>query len=650
MTDQHKGGYQGGSSRGGNSRAPRQGGFDKRSGGNRGERRFDRSEGGYRKDGKGGSYGGPKRDGKPYGDRKPGGKPYGGRDGKSFGGPRSNERKGAPRGGKPFKKYDGDQRGSGSFGGSSSQGRFNGKRDGSFDRRKFNDEKPLVNADAQTQGIDEAAQNSSFDEASSPRGEERSFSRDGRPRRDDRAGGRPRDSRGPRGDRRGPKPPAKPRLSPGRAAACAIGKAVRERDAFTAEVTPGVIASFEGISPEDAAFATKIARGVTATLGTLDEFIDRNLKSPDDIGAEVRDALRVSAYELLFLGKDDYAAVDQGVELVRSIVPAASGLANAVLRKMATSAKKFPYGNPDLSLQVLARSQAFPLWLAKRLMNEMGLKQATAFMRAANTDAPVYIAVNAIKAKDEDVIEIFDQAGSLMKKSEAVEGCYLVEDARVLRKPEVRALFENGSVCVSDESAQAIAALACPKEDVEAFLEIGAGRGTKTILLQSNAVRSFGRTIPMVSVDDHAFKGDLLEKRAAAYGINSVRPLTMDARKLSEKLPEASFDAVFVDAPCTGVGTLRRHPEIRWRLTASQIEDMSSVEYDMLAEAAKMVKPGGILTYATCTVFAEENERVVERFRKTKFGEAFEVEETLSTTMSASGPDAHFAVRLRRAR
>ena len=700
MTDQHKGGYQGGSSRGGNSRAPRQGGFDKRSGGNRGERRFDRSEGGYRKDGKAGSYGGPKRDGKPYGDRKPGGKPYGsrdgkpygksgnkpygnrdgkpsgdrdrkpygsrdgkpygdrkpggkpygGRDGKSFGGPRSNERKGAPRGGKPFKKYDGGQRGSGSFGGSSSQGRFNGKRDGLFDRRKFNDEKPLVNADAQAQGIDEAAQNSSFDEASSPRGEEHSFSRDGRPRRDDRAGGRPRDSRGPRGDRRGPKPPAKPRLSPGRAAACAIGKAVRERDAFTAEVTPGVIASFEGISPEDAAFATKIARGVTATLGTLDEFIDRNLKSPDDIGAEVRDALRVSAYELLFLGKDDYAAVDQGVELVRSIVPAASGLANAVLRKMATSAKKFPYGNPDLSLQVLARSQAFPLWLAKRLMNEMGLKQATAFMRAANTDAPVYIAVNAIKAKDEDVVEIFDQAGSLMKKSEAVEGCYLVEDARVLRKPEVRALFENGSVCVSDESAQAIAALACPKEDVEAFLEIGAGRGTKTILLQSNAVRSFGRTIPMVSVDDHAFKGDLLEKRAAAYGINSVRPLTMDARRLSEKLPEASFDAVFVDAPCTGVGTLRRHPEIRWRLTAAQIEDMSSVEYDMLAEAAKMVKPGGILTYATCTVFAEENERVVERFRKTKFGEAFEVEETLSTTMSASGPDAHFAVRLRRAR
>ncbi|MDO4443377.1 MAG: transcription antitermination factor NusB [Slackia sp.] len=477
--------------------------------------------------------------------------------------------------------------------------------------------------------------------------------KDVRPVREEREQ-RPRREGRPQGDqRRAPRSGGKGfgvKLSPGRAAACAIGRIVRERDAFVSEVTPGVIAKFEGISAEDAAFATKIARGVTATLGTLDEFIDRNLRSPEDIQVDVRDALRVSAYELLFLGKDAYAAVDQGVELVRSIQPKASGLANSVLRKMSVSAKKFPYGNPDLSLQVLARSQAFPLWLAKRLMNEMGLKQATDFMRACNADAPVFIAVNAIKAQDADVVEVFDQAGSLMEPSATVPGCYLVKDARVLRKPEVRALFENGSVCVSDEAAQAVAALACPDEDVEAFLEIGAGRGTKTILMQSNAVRRFGRTIPMVSVDDHAFKGELLSKRAAAYGIQSVRPLTADARKLSEALPEQSFDAVLVDVPCSGVGTLRRHPEIRWRLTAAQIEEMASVEYDLLVEAAKMVKPGGVLTYATCTVFEAENARVIDRFRRTKFGEAFEVEKTVATTLSATGPDAHYAVRLRRMR
>ncbi len=680
MTDQHQGGYRGAAGRGGNGGGPRRGGAGRPVGSRDG-----RSSGGYKKydgkkssgDSRGGYRGGKPGEGKPYGSGRPS---YNGRrDDRDF-------RDGDSRGGKPYKKFDGQKSdrqggyrgkpGNKSFG-DKRQGGYRGSKDSArggqrgpkkFDRRDDRrDDRRFERRDderrTQTPAAPERPAAMTSPRASSrfgapapaPAAEHDARSarddREQRPRRDDRhQGDARRCSRdgGPRGVRGGRPQPVK--LSPGRAAACEIGRIVREREAFVSEVTPSVIAKHEGISPEDAAFATKIARGVTSTLGTLDEFIDRNLRSPEDIQDDVRDALRVSAYELLFLGKDAYAAVDQGVELVRSVQPKASGLANSVLRKMSTSAKKFPYGNPDLSLQVLARSQAFPLWFAKRLMNEMGLKQATDFMRASNADAPVFIAVNPIKADEAEVVEVFDQAGSLMEPSATVPGCYLVKDARVLRKPAVRALFENGSVCVSDESAQAIAALACPEGDVEAFLEIGAGRGTKTILVQGNAVRRFGRTIPMVSVDDHAFKGELLAKRTAAYGIQSVRPLTADARKLSEKLPEASFDAVLVDAPSSGAGTMRRHPEIRWRLTAEQIEEMAAIEYDLLAEAAKMVKPGGTLTYATCTVFETENSQVVDRFRRTKFGEAFEIEETIATTLSASGADAHYAVRMKRVR
>lgn len=677
MTDQHQGGNRGFSGRGGNG-GPRRGGAGRPAGG-RGDGRSSggfAKKGGYRKfdgkkpsgDARTDSRGG-RRDGKkPYGD-----KPSYGAGKPSYGGGRDS-RDGAPRGGaRPYKKFDG-QRSDRQAGnraksgdrpyGDRRPGGYRGPKDAArggqrgpkkFDHRddrrfeRSDDARPAQTA-PERPAMTSPRASSRFGAPSAPAVEQ-----EARPVRDEHAQRPRRDERGSRDVRRGsrdgargPRSSQPVRLSPGRAAACAIGRIVREREAFVSEVTPTVIAKYEGISPEDAAFATKISRGVTATLGTLDEFIDRNLHSPDDIKADVRDALRVSAYELLFLGKDAYAAVDQGVELVRSVQPKAAALANSVLRKMSSSAKKFPYGNPDLSLQVLARSQAFPLWLAKRLMNEMGLKQATDFMRACNADAPVFIAVNAIKADDAEVAEVFDQAGSLMEPSATVPGCYLVKDARVLRKPEVRALFENGSVCVSDESAQAIAALACPDADVEAFLEIGAGRGTKTILMQNHAVRRFGRSIPMVSVDDHAYKANLLAKRVAAYGIQSVRPLTADARKLSEKLPEASFDAVLVDAPCSGVGTLRRHPEIRWRLSAAQIEEMAAVEYEMLAEAAKMVKPGGMLTYATCTVFEEENSRVVDRFLRTKFGESFEVDETIETTLSATGADAHYAVRMRR--
>ncbi len=437
-------------------------------------------------------------------------------------------------------------------------------------------------------------------------------------------------------------------VTPARQAACAIGRVVRERNAYVAEVTPAVLAQFEGISPEDAAFATKLARGVTATLGTLDEFINRNMKTPNDIDETVRDAMRVSAYEMLFLDKPAYVVVDQGVELVCSVAPKAGGLANAVLRRMSESAKAFPFGNPNLSLQVLARSQAFPMWLAKRLMNEMTLPKATAFMQACNTDAPVFIAVNAVKGDAEKVEEAFDQAGSLLEASEDVQGCFRVKEPRSLRNADVRALFENGEVLVSDEGAQTVAALAMPACEPENFLEIGSGRGTKTIMLQSAAHRAFGHCIPMTSVDDHDFKSKILTKRCAAYGIDTVEALTADARAISEKLPEGSFDAVLIDAPCSGVGTLRRHPEIRWRLTPENIESMASSNLDLLIESAKMVKPGGCITYATCTVFPEENEQVVERFLKTKFGEQFEIDAQVQTVLAKNGPDAHFACRMRR--
>lgn len=603
-----------------------------------GERKFDRDgdRGGYK--------GGRDFDRKPRGDRRDGDHDFkkGGykkdfsRGERTFEqGERDFDREGRKfdrddRGPKRERSFDGDRRDDRRFD-KRDGGKFEGRGDRRFDdrpKKRFDDDKrgfkPRRNDDRLDAQVDDDASRSEY----------REHRRKGEGYRGTGGGYR--------------KPKGQVHVTPARQAACAIGRVVRERNAYVAEVTPAVLAKFQGISPEDAAFATKIARGVTATVGTLDEFINRNMKTPNDIDEVVRDAMRVSAYELLFLDKPAYVVVDQGVELVCSVAPKAGGLANAVLRRMSESAKTFPFGNPNLSLQVLARSQAFPMWLAKRLMNEMTLPKATAFMHACNTDAPVFIAVNSVKGDFEQIEEAFDQAGSLLEASEDVQGCYRVKEARSLCSADVRALFEAGELLVSDEGAQTVAQLAMPAEEPASFLEIGSGRGTKTILLQSAAHRAFGHCVPMTSVDDHEFKGKILGERCAAYGIDTVEPLTADARTLSQKLPEASFDAVLLDAPCSGVGTLRRHPEIRWRLKPEDITSMASINLDLLIEATKMVKPGGVITYATCTVFPEENEQVVERFLKTKFGEQFEIEEQVQTTLTTNGPDAHYAARLRR--
>lgn len=658
--DDNRGGYKGGKPQGGykgrGDRDDRGEGhkFDRDNRGPKRDFKRDDNRGGYKKhdgerkfdrDGDRGGYkGGRDFDRKPRGDRRDGDRGFKkdgykkdfSRDERKFEqGERKFDRDGRKfdrddRGPKRDRSFDGDRRDDRRFD-KRDGGKFEGRGDRRFDdrpKKRFDDDKrgfkPRRDDDRLGAQVDDDA----------PRSEYREHRRKGEGYRGTGGGYR--------------KPKGQVHVTPARQAACAIGRVVRERNAYVAEVTPAVLAKFQGISPEDAAFATKIARGVTATVGTLDEFINRNMKTPNDIDEVVRDAMRVSAYELLFLDKPAYVVVDQGVELVCSVAPKAGGLANAVLRRMSESAKTFPFGNPNLSLQVLARSQAFPMWLAKRLMNEMTLPKATAFMHACNTDAPVFIAVNSVKGDFEQIEEAFDQAGSLLEASEDVQGCYRVKEARSLRSADVRALFEAGELLVSDEGAQTVAQLAMPAEEPASFLEIGSGRGTKTILLQSAAHRAFGHCVPMTSVDDHEFKGKILGERCAAYGIDTVEPLTADARTLSQKLPEASFDAVLLDAPCSGVGTLRRHPEIRWRLKPEDITSMASINLDLLIEAAKMVKPGGVITYATCTVFPEENEQVVERFLKTKFGEQFEIEEQVQTTLTTNGPDAHYAARLRR--
>ena len=658
--DDNRGGYKGGKPQGGykgrGDRDDRGDGrkFDRDNRGPKRDFKRDDNRGGYKKhdgerkfdrDGGRGSYkGGRDFDRKPRGDRRDGDRDFKkdgykkdfSRDERKFErGERDFDRDGRKfdrddRGPKRERSFDGDRRDDRRFG-KRDGGKFEGRGDRRFDdrpKKRFDDDKrgfkPRRDDDRLDAQVDDDA----------PRSEYREHRRKGEGYRGTGGGYR--------------KPKGQVHVTPARQAACAIGRVVRERNAYVAEVTPAVLAKFQGISPEDAAFATKIARGVTATVGTLDEFINRNMKTPNDIDEVVRDAMRVSAYELLFLDKPAYVVVDQGVELVCSVAPKAGGLANAVLRRMSESAKTFPFGNPNLSLQVLARSQAFPMWLAKRLMNEMTLPKATAFMHACNTDAPVFITVNSVKGDFEQIEEAFDQAGSLLEALEDVQGCYRVKEARSLRSADVRALFEAGELLVSDEGAQTVAQLAMPAEEPASFLEIGSGRGTKTILLQSAAHRAFGHCVPMTSVDDHEFKGKILGERCAAYGIDTVEPLTADAHTLSQKLPEASFDAVLLDAPCSGVGTLRRHPEIRWRLKPEDITSMASINLDLLIEATKMVKPGGVITYATCTVFPEENEQVVERFLKTKFGEQFEIEEQVQTTLTTNGPDAHYAVRLRR--
>ena len=444
--------------------------------------------------------------------------------------------------------------------------------------------------------------------------------------------------------------------SPGRLAALYATQQVRRRKAFAQEVIESTIDK-STLSQQDRAFATLLTLGVVSTLGSLDEVINRCLASPRDIKPDVRDALRISTYEIIYLRKTPHAAVDQGVELVRAVAPSASGLGNAVLHRILTAADSFPFGDPTKSVEALALVYAFPVWLARQLIEDMGPQAATNLMRASNDPAPLFIHVNALKASDEEIVALFEEAGVTIEPATAGEaralGCYRVPNSRILTDGRIRRLFQQGKILVSDAAAQAVAASVLESGMPESILEVGAGRGTKTIMLQSDSVRLFGKQLNLTSMDSHAFKTDLLRQRATEYGAEIADIVAGNATRLDSVMPDRKFDMVFIDAPCSGLGTLRRHQDIRWRLDEGKIDELADTGLELLKSAAGHVTEGGSIVYATCTVTYAENNGVVKRFLESKEGSSFALapisgKACFASQLSQDSPDAHFAAKFTR--
>lgn len=448
--------------------------------------------------------------------------------------------------------------------------------------------------------------------------------------------------------------------TPARVAALKVLRAVRERGAYVQDVLAVQVDNNHGLSVQDRAFATLLSIGVVQTQGTLDELINLTLKNPHDIKANVRDALRLPVYEMIFLKKAPHAAVSQGVELVRSVAPKASKLANFVLRRVADQSRTFPFGDPVSSLAPAARLNGFPYWLAELLEAELGPNAARSFMAASNEPAPLFLALNACKAKAQTVEKVLMQAGeSLQKVTLAATGhapCYKVSDARVLLIPSVKQLVDQGKLIVADAASQSVMANILPDTLPQAVLEVGAGRGTKTLLAQSNAVEKYGRQIShYATLDNLAFKTKLLRQRAKLGYCKLEDALTGDATDCGTTLGTKQFDFIFIDAPCSGLGTLRRHPEIRWRISPKDITNLAQTQLAMLKSCAAHVCKGGVLAYATCTVTTQENAQVVKAFLSCEEGKAFELapiggKPCLQTRLAHGASDAHFAVRFLRVR
>jgi 16S rRNA (cytosine967-C5)-methyltransferase len=363
----------------------------------------------------------------------------------------------------------------------------------------------------------------------------------------------------------------------------------------------------------DRSLAAEIAAGTLRWQGALDAIIGAFSRVPvARLDAEVLDVLRSAAYQLLHLERvPPSAVVNDAVELVRRERKAsATGLVNAVLRRVDRERDRLPLppapepdGDDTAALDYLSTTLSHPRWLVARWLARHGFEAVEAWARFDNSPAPITLRANTVKTTRKALAaRLATQGIETMPTRFAPEGLVVTAG-----NPLQTQLSGEGLFVVQDEASQLVAAFAgaAPGERV---LDACAAPGGKTLAMAGD-MRDAGL---LVATDLRARRLSLLARTIAAGGARVVRLARAD---VCRRLPFTPiFDCVLLDAPCSGLGTIRRDPEIRWRRRESDLRELTRRQREMLDRSAEVVRPGGRLVYTTCSSEPEENEEVVAEF------------------------------------
>jgi len=363
----------------------------------------------------------------------------------------------------------------------------------------------------------------------------------------------------------------------------------------------------DDLKPVDRALCHELVLGVLRWQLQLDRIIEHYAnRRIDDLDLAVRLALRLGLYQLRFLSRvPPSAAVNESVNLIAHAgVRSAQGLVNAVLRRATREPDYDAAADTSDAIERIAIETSHPVWLIERWANSFGLDESREFARANNQTPSVAIRVVNARASEPDVLSKLRLAGATVAASQVTKGAWRVSGAQALLRELVRA----GQIYLQDEASQLVARVV-GAEPEDRVLDLCAAPGGKTTQI---ADLTGGRCL-IVASDVSPRRLKTVSRTAELQGLNGIRCLVLDA---SQPLPfrECLFDRVLVDAPCSGTGTLRRNPEIRYRITAEDIPKFATRQKQFLLNAASVVKPGGRLIYSTCSVETEENEEVVETF------------------------------------
>ena len=390
----------------------------------------------------------------------------------------------------------------------------------------------------------------------------------------------------------------------GREAALQVLTACRKLDAWS---DGSLKAAVKGLDRREAAFATRLTYGVLQNRALLDHYLSVYCtQSFDKLEPFVRDVLRIGACQILFMDRvPDSAAVSEAVDMVkRHKRQRASGFVNAVLRKISQNKSNLPPIPEKDEVSYLSILYSHPAWLVKRLVEILGREQAEEFLRLDNKAVPMTIQRNPLKCTGDELLQELEKCGVSAVDHPWLPDCWEVSGTGDLEQMNA---FLNGWFQVQDAAAKT-AALAGGAKPGDRVLDVCAAPGGKTFA----CAMSMDNQGSIISCDIHAHKLDLIVRSAERLGITCVETQLADGRTNRAEWNE-QFDLVVCDVPCSGLGIIRKKPDIRYK-DPKALSGLPDVQRAILENACRYVKSGGTLLYSTCTILPEENENIVDAF------------------------------------
>ena len=391
--------------------------------------------------------------------------------------------------------------------------------------------------------------------------------------------------------------------------------------------------------PGSPAFVRELVYGVLERKLTLDHYIDQLLKEGiDSLRTPEITILRMGIYQLGYMDKvPEYAAISESVDLAKKYCKGRAGLINGVLREYQN--KKIyltlPTRDED-EVKYLSVKYSYAPWIIELWLKYYSVSFVEKLLEAGNETAPLTIRANWLKIRKEDLKKVLRERGFEVEDGDICQNALHVKGSRILESD----LYRYGLFTPQDESSMLVSEKIGVRQG-DVVMDVCAAPGGKTTAIAER----MNNTGKIIASDIYRRKLDIVDKEAKRLGITNIETRSWDATRVDSTMVKKA-DRVLVDAPCSGLGVIRRKPEIKYKELSNEMKLLPDKQIAILSASSSYVKPGGTLVYSTCTINPEENEKVVETFLRRN--RDFEKVERTLLLPNVNGTDGFFICVMKR--